>query len=51
MKEVARGETIEKKKKMVFETNWPPTKKQTSVNAQKHVKALKMDGTMQTKVF
>ena len=49
MKEVARDEW--KEEENGFRDELAANKKQSSVNAQKHVKALKLDGTMQTKVF
>ena len=49
LKEVARDEW--KEEENGFRDELAANKKQSSVNAQKHVKALKMDGTMQKKVF
>ena len=49
MKEVARDER--KEEEYGSRDELAANKKQTSVNAQKHVKALKMDRTVQTKVF
>ena len=49
LKEVARDEGKEEENGSRDEL--AANKKQTSVNAQKHVKALRMNRTMQTKVF
>ena len=49
LKEVARDER--KEEEYGSRDELAANKKQTSVNAQKHVKALKMDRTVQTKVF
>ena len=49
LKEVARDER--KEEEYGSRDELAANKKQTSVNTQKHVKALKMDRTVQTKVF
>ena len=49
LKEVARDER--KEEEYGSRDELAANKKQTSVNTQKHVKALKMDRTVQTKLF